>query len=171
MKLLIGLGNPGEEYRNNRHNAGHMLADSLVKGEMGKVKSKDWKIEKTDTYMNESGKDVRKLRDYYKVLNEDLYVAYDDLDISLGSYKISKGKSPRVHNGVRSVDEALGNRQYWHVRIGIDSRVKGQESKRARERLNGREYVLQDFTREEKKVLEKVLKDVSERIISGTVKQ
>lgn len=154
MKLLVGLGNPGEKYRDSRHNAGQMLADRLQSTDYGS----EWKIEKTTTFMNESGRDVRRLANFYKVSNDDLYIAYDDLDIPLGVYKISKGKSPRVHNGINSVVEELGLGDFWHVRIGIDNRKNQIGSDRSD--ISGREYVLQVFTEEE----QKILVDVLERI-------
>lgn len=172
-KLIVGLGNPGEEYTNTRHNAGAMLADQLAQHAAGNV----WRIEKADTYMNESGKAVRKLVDFYKVSIENLYIAYDDLDIPLGSYKISKGKSPRVHNGIKSVVESLGSDDFWHVRIGIDNRINRKKSAgnqhpdksdlsdfNRRTGISGKEYVLQNFTEEERGILEEVMGRIQEDI-------
>lgn len=161
MKLIIGLGNPDKtnknlsstlykEYAGNRHNVGHMLVDALQDD-----LPRDTRAEKTTVYMNESGEEVSKLKNFYKVDLDDLYVIYDDLDIPLGSYKISKGKSPKVHNGIISVIEKLGSEDFWHVRIGVDNRGKGEG-----ERVKGKEYVLSDFTDEEKPVLEKVIDEV-----------
>ena len=167
MKLIVGLGNPDKEYEKSRHNVGHMLVDSL--GERGKGMSKaptrmvggsrEWKAEKTDVYMNESGEFVAKQKNFYKISLDDLYVVYDDLDIPLGGYKISKGKSPRVHNGILSVIEKLGTEDFWHVRIGIEHRTKDKE-----QRQTGKEYVLSDFTKEEKPELEKVIGEVVEHL-------
>lgn len=182
MKLLIGLGNPGEEYKDSRHNAGQIFVDSLRSTVYGseewrtekkfnavvcRLKSIDIILAKPILFMNESGTAVKKLVDFYKVLNDDLYVAYDDLDIPLGSYKISKGKSPRVHNGVNFVIETLGTEDFWHVRIGIDNRVKEQESIRAGERPNGKEYVLQDFSAEERKTLDEVLGRIANELANN----
>ena len=154
-KLLIGLGNPGNEYENSRHNAGRMLIDVLT----SEFSIPNFQFTKTESYMNESGKDVRRLRDFFKVTNEDLYVAYDDLDIPLGSFKISKGKLPRVHNGINSVVEELGSEDFWHVRIGIDNRKVNEVSK---VRQVGKEYVLQDFSVEERETLDKTLAEIVE---------
>ena len=111
MKLVIGLGNPGEKYENNRHNVGYMLIDAFA----SKFSVSDFKFSKTKEFMNESGKDVLRLSDFYKVSNEDLYVVYDDLDIPLGSYKVSFGKSPRAHNGINSVIEKLRTEDFLHM--------------------------------------------------------
>ncbi len=153
-KLLIGLGNPGNEYENSRHNAGRMLIDVLT----SEFSIPNFQFTKTESYMNESGKDVRRLRDFFKVTNEDLYVAYDDLDIPLGSFKISKGKLPRVHNGINSVVEELGSEDFWHVRIGVDNRIPGNQGNR----VSGKEYVLQDFGLEERVTLVKVFGEIAE---------
>ena len=156
MKLIIGLGNPDKEYLNNRHNVGHLLVDRLLTTDY----SPEMRVEKTDVYMNESGEFVARQKNFYKVSLDDLYVVYDDLDIPLGSYKISKGKSPRVHNGIISVIEKLGSEDFWHVRIGVDNR-SGDRT------LTGKDYVLQDFTKEEKGVLEEVIEKVVEELNHG----
>lgn len=153
MKLIIGLGNPDEGYANNRHNVGHKVID-VLQDEL----PEDAKAEKTDVYMNESGEYVARQKNFYKVDLDDLYVVYDDLDIPLGSYKISKGKSPRVHNGIISVIEKLGSEDFWHVRVGIDNRAGERES------ISGKDYVLSDFTQEEKKILEEVMGRIKEEL-------
>ena len=143
------------------------------------------KIEKTDGYMNESGKSVKKLVDFYhemarssnkvrgsyKVSFDDLFVAYDDLDIPVGSFKIHKDGGPRVHNGVNSVRDSLGSNDFWHVRIGVDGRDKnppaGGEYKQSlllRSRIKGEEYVLQDFSKDEVRVLKEVFEAVSKEL-------
>lgn len=170
MKLIIGLGNPSKEYLNNRHNVGHMVVDAL------QDLPKDTKAEKTTVYMNESGEEVKKLVNFYfgakrrnkvlakpgsyKVSLDELYVVYDDLDIPLGSYKISKGKSPRVHNGIISVIEKLGSEDFWHVRIGVDGRGGGRE-------MSGKDYVLQNFSADEKEQLDKAIEEVV-RLLCGS---
>lgn len=156
MRLIIGLGNPDKEYLNNRHNVGHMVIDALAP----KAPIPNFQFSKTDVYMNESGEYVSKQKNFYKVDLNDLYVVYDDLDIPLGSYKISKGKSPRVHNGIISVIEKLGSEDFWHVRIGVDSR-EGDRT------LSGKDYVLQNFTDTEKEQLEKVIAEVV-RLLCGS---
>lgn len=148
MRLIIGLGNPDKEYLNNRHNVGHMVVDALAE-----KLPKDTKAEKTDVYMNESGEFVARQKNFYKVALDDLYVVYDDLDIPFGGYKISKGKSPRVHNGILSVIEKLGSEDFWHVRIGVDDRLGDRT-------LSGKDYVLQNFSDPQKEVLEKVIEEV-----------
>ncbi len=153
MKLIIGLGNPGEEYKNTRHNAGFLVVDRLRELKL----SRSVLIRKSDVFMNESGDFVRSLYTKYNIPNIGLYVVHDDLDIKLGEYKIQFGRGPKDHNGLKSVDEALGTDQYWHVRIGIDNRPQDA-------RPMGEEYVLQNFTDEERAVLDKVIKEVCKKL-------
>lgn len=159
MKVIVGLGNPGDRYKNTRHNAGAMLVDLLVKQsasngqtivtngvEMYKtddlvlVKSKDY-------YMNESGKIIEDLK-YLGIDLTELYVAHDDLDLRLGEYKIHHGKGPEVHGGVNDIERAIG-KDFWRIRIGIDNR--------GTPRIAGEEYVLQNFLPDEIDTLQSVI--------------
>src|SRR3989338_2231622 len=151
MKLIIGLGNPGEKYQNNRHNAGAMLTEFLKMRPPISTDKERIIADTTGVYMNESGRVVKKLIDFYKILPQNLYLVYDDLDIPLGSYKIVQGRGPRLHNGVESVKNALGTENFWHVRIGVEGRDRG------RDRVSGKDYVLQNFTEEEKRRLKEVI--------------
>ena len=171
MKLIVGLGNPGKKYAKNRHNIGFMVIDALVK-ELGIVKyelSKGGKAEyargrlgeerlefyKPQTFMNESGFSVAYAKKKHQELKvSDIYVIHDDLDIDLGEYKIQLGKGPKGHNGLESIDAALGTGNYWHVRVGMDNRE-------APNRVPGEKYVLQDFTKEELIKKEEVVKSVT----------
>lgn len=160
MKLIAGLGNPGEKYKNNRHNVGFVVVDNLQLAAGG---GKPWKEEKKlyavccmlnadvvlakpTTFMNDSGKAVQALMKWFKVRPDDLYIVHDDLDIPLGGYKIQKGKGPELHYGVNSIDEALGTKDYWRVRIGVDNRDPEN-------RVSGEEYTLEEFTKDEQIVL------------------
>lgn len=137
MKLVIGLGNPGAKYLKNRHNVGHMFVDFSKRGA------------KTDTFMNDSGKFVRKLVNKGQVAGSDLYIVHDDLDIPLGQYKIQFGVGPKVHYGIQSVERELGTKDFWRVRVGVDNRDPN-------DRMAGEDYVLQDFTGEELETLKGV---------------
>lgn len=144
MKLLIGLGNPGERYKLNRHNAGKMLAQKARGAEI-----KDLKVWESESFMNDSGKFVAKKFNLYKVSPDELYIAHDDLDLPLGQYKIQKGVGPKVHYGINSIEEVLGTKDFWRIRIGVDARDP-------QNRMPGEEYVLQNFTDEERVILNKV---------------
>lgn len=165
MKLIIGLGNPGVKYAHNRHNVGFMLLDHFI----GKMDDGTWKFEKKleseiaqiqvngekiilakpQTFMNESGRAVKKIAAKYKILNTKyIYIVHDDLDIRLGEYKIQFGRGPKVHGGIQSVQEHLQTSDFWRVRIGVDNRDPDW-------RMPGELYVLQDLRGKEENVLKK----------------
>lgn len=175
MKLIVGLGNPGEKYKNNRHNVGFMVVDGLAMRLFSyKAMPLKWELSekfdsllitldsrlvlaKPQTFMNNSGEAIKKLIDFYKVSLNDLYVIHDDLDIPLGQYKIQKGKGPKVHYGIQSINQALGTRDYWRVRIGVENREVSQVPRVSRV-PRGEQYVLQDFTKEEQMIIADVIK-------------
>lgn len=170
MKLIVGLGNPGEKYAKNRHNAGFLALDVLAskpefsnhkfqftnKFESEILKSDDILLVRPQTFMNRSGVAVSQIVNFYKVSTDDLIVVHDDLDIKLGEYKIQEEVGPKVHNGVNSIEKCLGRKDFWRVRVGIDSRQPAAGS-----RQSGEDYVLEDFTGQEMEVI----KQVSEKII------
>ena len=158
MKLIIGLGNPGEKYKNSRHSAGFLFVDELKKTKL----PKDVVVKKSDKFMNESGDCVDVLLHEYKVDPSDLYIVHDDLDIPLGSYKIQFGKGPKDHNGLKSIDESLGTDQYWHVRIGVDNRKSDN-------RTPGDEYVLEDFIGDERIILDKTIKEACKKLATLSI--
>lgn len=178
-KVLVGLGNPGLGYVSTRHNAGLMLVERLVgsrlmvHGDYGWrgfcgidiYKTQEIVLVKTGGYfMNESGnmlRDVQKV-DELRTMNYELFVAHDDLDIKLGQFKIQKGVGPKVHNGLRSVEEVLGTKEFWRIRIGIENRIMNNEL-----RITGEKYVLERFLPREKVILEKVLDEITQTIIGG----
>ena len=171
MKLIIGLGNPGEKYKNNRHNVGFMVIDKLAQ----KLGIEDWELNgkflseivtrgllilgKPQTFMNSSGRAVSLLASFYKIPTKNIYIIHDDLDIPLGEYKIQFGVGPKVHNGINSINKSLGTCGYWRVRIGVDNR-------RLDNKIPGEDYVLQDFDSDEKKTLEEVIKRVLDNLDS-----
>lgn len=160
MKIVIGLGNPGADYSGTRHNVGHAVVDSLSQILKSKPEIRNKSqilIFKSPNFMNQSGEFVSGQLKKYKIDPEDLYIIHDDLDIVLGEFKIQFGRGPKDHNGLRSVDEALGTDQYWHVRIGVDNRPLDA-------RPMGEEYVLQNFTDEEKVKILGVIKSVCKKL-------
>jgi peptidyl-tRNA hydrolase, PTH1 family len=174
MKLIIGLGNPGEKYAFTRHNAGFLFVDSLLtvdlsqtgwatnsklKSEICKIKQLDLMLAKPQTFMNNSGDAVLSLTTYYKIPTTNLFVVHDDLDIPLGKYKIQKGVGPKVHNGVNSIEESLGTKDFWRVRIGIDNRAPDI-------RTSGDQYTLEKFEDEEISKLESTFEIITKDLIS-----
>lgn len=184
MKLVVGLGNPGEKYQNNRHNIGFVIVERLlteiskseilnpkqaqnIKFETNKrfyselVQIEELILAKPDTFMNESGKAVSVISRFYKIKNEDIYIIHDDLDIPLGSYKIQHGKAPKVHNGLLSVEQSLGTNKYWNVRVGVENReVRGNKG------VPGMVYSLQDFNYDEREIVARVVEEVSADLLT-----
>lgn len=131
--LLVGLGNPGVQYENTRHNVGFSVID-LIAGTngcsafkkispLGEITSftKDNRkiiLARPLTFMNLSGRAVRFLSDFYKIPLQNIYIFHDDLDLELGRIKIKKGGGNGGHNGLKSIDELCG-KDYWRIRIGI----------------------------------------------------
>lgn len=165
MNLVVGLGNIGSKYQNNRHNVGFMFLDSIkdIENEFQEDRSKHALLSKTHlgntilikptTLMNTSGDAVRAVTNFYKINKNNLYVVHDDLDIKIGEYKIQKGVGPKIHNGILSIEEKLGGSDFWRVRIGVDNR----------DPLNreiGEKYVLSDFTSDELSVLTSVFEKI-----------
>lgn len=160
--LLIGLGNPGREYQNNRHNFGFMLIDRLAVrlGARGlKVQSKaivtsttyeDRRLilAKPQTYMNLSGQSAQGLLNFYKLPMENMLIAHDDLDIPFGTIRLRPGGGPGGQKGVASTIERLGTKGFARLRLGI-GRPPG--------RMDPSAYVLQDFSRDEMKIISELL--------------
>ena len=165
MKLVVGLGNPGEAHANNRHNVGFMVVDKIAEFRSQNSEIRwETKFEglickfervllvKPQMFMNRSGEVVTKIANFYKVTIDDLVVIHDDLDIRLGEYKIQKGVGPKVHNGLTSVEERLGTADFWRLRIGVDNRIQNSEF-----RIQGEDYVLADFLPEVKTIIDGVI--------------
>ncbi|SRR5581483_4718004 len=160
--LLIGLGNPGREYKDNRHNFGFMLIDRLavrLNARGMKLQSKaivtdaiyegrKLILAKPQTYMNLSGHSVQGLANFYKLPLENLLVAHDDLDLPFGTIRLRPGGGPGGQKGVASAIERLGTKDFARLRLGI-GRPPG--------RMDPAAYVLQDFSKEEMKELSAIL--------------
>ncbi len=190
MFCIVGLGNPGEKYRNNRHNVGFQFIDYLIENlQIPNFKTQkmlhvtcymlhDLILAKPQTFMNRSGLAVKSLTTNYKLLTTNLIVVHDDLDIPLGKFKIQKGKGPELHNGIESIEQHLKTKDFWRVRVGIDNRKKNDEKiyhlsngrgkdDLANKWINGETYVLEDFTEDEKKLLfNQIFPEIYKRISS-----
>lgn len=178
IRLIVGLGNPGKKFEKTRHSVGYMLGDYLVekmggncaeyrlekKFEAEVLRMKDYLFVKPQTYMNSSGRSVRKILDFYKLdAEKDLILCHDDLDIELGKFKIQKGKGPRVHNGINSVIDNVGLGSFWRVRIGIVGEYYDMVKKQGGTMKN--DYVLKDFGFKEKLILEEVFRLINIKLI------
>ncbi|MBU3924374.1 aminoacyl-tRNA hydrolase [Patescibacteria group bacterium] len=174
MKLVIGLGNPGEKYKKTRHNTGFMAIDAAASklqatsyklqanfnAEISKGTIDDEKIilAKPQTFMNESGKAVRAIADYYKINTGDIIVIHDDLDIPLGKYKIARDRASAGHKGVQSIIDALGTKDFARIRIGIGVKNKKNSTEA---------FVLENFSQEEQKIIDEVVGEVIIPLLRG----
>lgn len=134
IKLFVGLGNPGPEYEDTRHNAGFWWIDAVARslgatlvterGYQGKVARVNVKGQSTwllepQTFMNLSGRSVAALARFYKIAPEEILVVHDELDLAPGQAKLKKGGGHAGHNGLRDIHAQLGSSDYWRLRLGI----------------------------------------------------
>ena len=153
MKLIVGLGNPGREYENTRHNIGFYYLDLITKslgitnyqekfnGNYQKVKILDEDIIflKPLSYMNLSGEVVSKFANYYKIKPEDILVIHDDLDLPLSRFKLREKGSSGGHNGIKNIILHLGSENFKRLKIGINKDKN----------IDTKDYVLGHFKKEE----------------------
>ncbi|MBI2446842.1 MAG: aminoacyl-tRNA hydrolase [Parcubacteria group bacterium] len=183
IKLIIGLGNPGKEYENTRHNTGFVLIDEIAQ----QLKSPDFKYEKKtlsevttfrrssesgtidnlkskvilakpQTFMNKSGAAVLALVKQFKIKPENVLVVHDDVDISWGNFKFSFGRRSAGHKGVESVIKALKTKNFWRLRIGIQPIRPTQGKPSLKKHISADKIILKKFTPGELKELDKVMK-------------
>ena len=159
MKLVVGLGNPGKEYENTRHNTGRIML-GLVEKKLGETKIK---FLVPDNFMNNSGKAVAPLVKSKKDL-ENLIVIYDDIDLSLGKMKISFNKSSGGHNGLQSVIKSLKTQEFVRIRIGISPATPKGAVKKPKGGKAVINFILGEFKKSELETLKKLSKKVSEAV-------
>ncbi len=158
MKLIVGLGNPGPTYQNNRHNIGFMVIDEVLKNSsfnnisskkfLGELyKKNDLLLLKPTTFMNLSGKSVASVSSFYKIPLENILVIHDDIDLPYGAIKIKRGGGNGGHNGLKSIDSLIG-KEYNRLRLGVGKPVKKEMVP---------SYVLSDFSDKEQEVLDKFI--------------
>jgi PTH1 family peptidyl-tRNA hydrolase len=135
IRLIVGLGNPGPDYEQTRHNAGFWLVDNLANSLPNARLQREagfnalvaktiiggnqlWLLE-PQTYMNRSGQSVGAIARFYKIQPDEILVVHDELDLPPGAAKLKKGGSSGGHNGLKDITSALGTQDYWRLRIGI----------------------------------------------------
>jgi len=165
MKLIVGLGNPGKEYENTRHNIGFSFVDKYISYKNIKdnwIKKFDGFYLKTSidgetviflkpqTYMNLSGISVRKVVDYFKIDISDILVICDDLDLNVGNFKLKTSGSCGGHNGLRDIENKLSSNNYKRLKIGI-SRNNNIDTK---------DYVLGKFSKEENSIYDDLFRQL-----------
>ncbi|PWB38463.1 MAG: aminoacyl-tRNA hydrolase [Parcubacteria group bacterium] len=161
MRLIIGLGNPGEKYAGTRHNFGQMVVDFLAskkqiswhKDKALQAQTADFRngtekiiLAKTETFMNESGQAVQLLKKYYKLPNNKIIVIYDDIDLPLGKIRLSKGRGAGGHKGVESIIAYLHSKDFKRLRLGIAPQLGPAE-----------DFVLKKFGAEEKNKVPEII--------------
>lgn len=182
MNIIIGLGNPGEKYKNTRHNAGYIVLDDLAKElNLTWTKNKKFNAEvcqyrdtmfvKPLTFMNNSGQATQSIMSYYNLLpkklgflkkknsdlTEDLTVIHDDVDIELGKYKKVSNSGSGGHNGIKSIINHIKTKKFLRIKVGIKTALK--------EKIPTDKFVLQKFKSEERIIIDSIIKDISGEII------
>ena len=166
MRLIVGLGNIGAEYTYNRHNAGFIAADQLIRrygigSEQKKfqglvtsanIEGEQVLILKPTTFMNASGQAVAQAARFYKIPPEDVFVLHDDMDLPFGTIRIKQGGGSAGHNGLKSIDSLFGN-NYWRIRFGISHPEEGHAVV---------DYVLSNFTKKQLQDLDKMTDYIAE---------
>lgn len=163
-KLIVGLGNPGKKYSETKHNMGQMVVDFIAqkknlnyqksfKGEYAQFNIDEEKVIllKPHTYMNLSGESVIQCKTFFKVETENILIVHDELDLNFGVVSFKDGGGLAGHNGLKSVNEHLSGPNFKRFRLGIGRPMHGEVS----------DYVLSNFTADEKIVLKKYIEQAS----------
>lgn len=174
MILLVGLGNPGKEYEQTRHNVGFMAVDEIVrrhnfssfrgkfKGLIaeGDIAGQKVMVLKPETYMNLSGDCVSAVCKFYKIPVEDVIVFHDEMDLPVGKIRVKRGGGSGGHNGLKSIDKHMGN-NYLRVRIGVSKPLTREEV------VN---WVLSAFSKQDKKIIDETVESIakfSDLVVKG----
>lgn len=177
--LVAGLGNPGKEYSQTRHNIGFMVVDALAERlstavsksrfdadyVKARLRGQDLFLVKPMAYMNRSGIPIQRLAAYYKIDMGDIIVIHDEMDLEFGSLKIVQGRGHGGHNGIRSIIDAFGRRECIRIRVGVGHPGQGRD-------VTG--HVLGKFTPDEQAGLDDLVRDAVDAceqiIVKGVVK-
>jgi peptidyl-tRNA hydrolase, PTH1 family len=162
MKLIVGLGNPGENYKHTKHNAGFWVVEAIAKEldvsfnqrkfnsqwAQGKIENNSFILAKPLTYMNLSGNAVRSFVDYFKIALSDILIVFDDVHIELGTIRIRKSGSAGGHNGLRSIINDLGTSDIARLRFGVSCSVPGRDLS---------DYVLSGFNKADEQIAKQMV--------------
>jgi PTH1 family peptidyl-tRNA hydrolase len=171
LKLVVGLGNPGKEYENTRHNLGFMFLDYLEEKYNFKISTKKFNsliaeiyinnqkviFAKPQTYMNLSGQAVEKIKSFYKIENENIMVIFDDLDIPFGQIRYKQNGSGGTHNGVKNIVQMLNTKNFPRIKIGIGG-IK-------HEKQDLKDFVLEKFNKEQLQELNSIFDIAYEKFV------
>tara|TARA_Y100001968_G_scaffold263184_1_gene251705 strand:+ start:193 stop:801 length:609 start_codon:yes stop_codon:yes gene_type:complete len=171
LKLLVGLGNPGDEYSRTRHNIGFIILEEIARKNnlnfreskklLGKTceygtGEKKTRLLMPNTYMNESGKSVRSAKDWFNFENNQLIVIVDDMDLPLGKIRVRSKGSSGGHNGLKSIINHLGTVEFKRLKIGIGSPSEDQKERKSKTIS----HVLGRFSKEENSILNLIIKEI-----------
>ena len=168
-KLIVGIGNPGKEYENTRHNIGYVIIDNYLKEDNwskkhnSMVKEKNINGEKVIfikplTYVNESGLEVSYYKNYYQINDEDILVIHDDISLPLGVIRLKINSSAGGHNGIKSIIKELNSISFIQLKIGVSLNKD----------IDLKDYVLGKFNTEEKKSID-VIKEITYNVLSDFI--
>lgn len=160
MKLFVGLGNPEIKYINTRHNVGYLFIDQIRKK---KPQIRNGIFLKTNTFMNDSGVSVKDHLLKNKANAENLYIIHDDLDLPLGAWKMQYAKGPKDNGGINSIEQFLGTKDFWRIRVGIDNRNPETPGGKS---TSGEEYVLEPFPESERKIIDGVFDEICKKLVT-----
>ena len=178
MKLIVGLGNPGKQYENTRHNAGFLAVDFFLRNHPAITCQSKFNAEiceyhedgekvffiKPESFMNLSGEVVREILSFYKLDHaNDLLVIHDEADLPFGTIREAFASGSAGHNGVQNIIDELGTKDFTRVRVGVESREEGSP-------LPTDVFVLQNFTDEELEKLEKEIFPETNKLIGSFIK-
>ena len=171
VRLVVGLGNPGNTYKRTRHNVGFMVLDqiaedfsiALVKHKFdtvfgrGSIDGVEVVLAKPMAFMNRSGPQVQQIAGYYRILSEDMLVVHDDIDLAFGRIKIKEKGGDGGHKGVRSIIDAFGGGNFVRLRIGVGRPEAG---------ISAADHVLGRFKSDENKVLDQIITAARDAVVT-----
>jgi PTH1 family peptidyl-tRNA hydrolase len=194
MKLIVGLGNPGDRHAKTRHNLGFMIVDAFLRAYpmtdvtfraekkfQSEIAELSWQPKKSKaekivlakplTFMNGSGSAVSLISKFYKIPPKDIWIIHDEIDLPLGGMKIRFGGASAGHKGVESIIERLGTDKFWRFRIGIGAQHEQVHDKKVKAIDN---YVLGDFSEGERgkarEIIKKSVKAIEDALEEGLEK-
>ena len=170
MRLIVGLRNPGSDYQGTRHNLGYEVLVALaghlgvklkrgplrVRSEVASVPERELVLASPNTFMNDSGRAVGSLRSYYKIDSEDLLVLHDDIDLAFGRLRLQKAGGSGGHNGIRSLEQHLGTKDFWRLKLGVGRPPGNQDPA---------QYVLKRFTKDERSEVDLLVGDAADVVV------
>ncbi|MDM8525024.1 aminoacyl-tRNA hydrolase [Desulfococcaceae bacterium HSG8] len=171
LHLIVGLGNPGDDYRETRHNVGFMVADDIAESfsisvakkkfdammGRGKIRGTEVFLVKPLSFMNRSGFPARQVADYFRIRSRDMLVIHDDIDLAFGRIKIKEKGGDGGHKGVKSLIDAFGGGDFARLRIGVGRSERGDSVAN---------YVLSRFDRDERERIDQIIAKARDAVVT-----